>query len=250
MLWCSEHSQHLKNSRDFHSDDRENIWLIFRKCCFLDLLPDHRSWRSQKPGSGEGPSPLSPPPSFWGSLTDARLTVPVPKHARVERMNGLSTSSFHASAPSMLYPKSINYPNISSGSMGQLPGGYWAESTAINPRTLARIPNPSTCLHSKDLHNHHHPAFLQIFEKTRLSAALNTPLLLAVGQIGFQIRNPSLRSKRFCAVLGAKNEERETKTKRKMDLVPFSRGQNENLVPLRSFFLFAPKPHGNACYAS
>ena len=103
----------------------------------------------------------------------------------------------------------------------------------MNPRTLARIPNPSTCLHSKDLHNHHHPAFLQIFEKTSLSAALNTPLLLAVGQFGFQIRNPSLHSKRFCAVLTAKNEERETKTKRKMDLVPFSRGQNENLVPLQ-----------------
>ena len=62
------------------------------------------------------PFPL--PRSYWGSLTDARLTVPVPKHARVERMNGLSTLSFHASAPSMLYPKSIDYPNISSGSMG------------------------------------------------------------------------------------------------------------------------------------
>ena len=49
------------------------------------------------------PFPL-PPPSE-GSLTDARLTVPVPKHARVERMNGLSTLSFHASAPSMLYVK-------------------------------------------------------------------------------------------------------------------------------------------------
>ena len=89
-------------------------------------------------------------------------------------------------------------------------------------KTLARIPNPSTCLHSKDLHNHHHPAFLQIFEKRRASRqVLNTPLLLAIGQFGFQTRNPSLRSKCFCAVLGAKNEERETETKRKTDLVPF-----------------------------
>ena len=114
--------------------------------------------------------------------------------------------------------------------------------TRDNYRGGGGIPNTSTCLHSKDLHNHHHPAFLQIFEKRRASRqVLNTPLLLAIGQFGFQIRNPSLPSKRFCAVLGAKNEERRTKTKRKMDLVPFFARPKRKSRSSSVFLLLCPE---------